>query len=431
LLLCLFFLPAGVQADRKLTFLWQAAPALPGVTWHLILWTFSLGVLAALGGLLAAGSLLGVILAGGVVASFVFALAGPWLPGGQSGVVVVLALFALMFFLATLRLRRMFYEDSTIRLLVGVTAGAVFLTCLLPIKGEIALQHAIDNIRTSPAVGPVFAGLLASFLALLTLAPRGYDTVCSLSSAAEAFIYLGLLYMPVRECVDLFRAGLPGEFLTTQLLVLGHTCVRVVGFLILGKTSVVLLLGLVPGLRVMRAEAASLQPSPTPSPGGPAYPQPARARVSLVPRASNVVIGLVVAVMVFGAAIVSFVVADRVCRGSRAGLADVFTGWRRSGEPSDAPGASDAEPSRAIIGKWREVGGTEIMEFSPDGTVVVADKGARETGRYTFLGRNRIRLELGGLGVLAGPMNGELSASGDELAVRMPDGDVCRYRKVR
>ena len=63
---------------------------------------------------------------------------------------------------------------------------------------------------------------------------------------------------------------------------------------------------------------------------------------------------------------------------------------------------------QTIVGKWKEVDGTEIIEFFKDGTVKVTDEGLAISGDYRFIDDNRIRLNLGGIGGLLGAVIAEL-----------------------
>jgi len=86
---------------------------------------------------------------------------------------------------------------------------------------------------------------------------------------------------------------------------------------------------------------------------------------------------------------------------------------------------------KAIIGKWKEVDSTETIEFFKDGTVTVIDKGMSMSGNYKFVGKNRIKMELGGLGALMGPIVSKISISGNELSMTMPDGKIERYQRLK
>jgi hypothetical protein len=53
------------------------------------------------------------------------------------------------------------------------------------------------------------------------------------------------------------------------------------------------------------------------------------------------------------------------------------------------------------------------------------------SGKYTFVDRNRIKVELGGLGALPGPQVYTYSVSGDELTLTDAEGKESRYRRVK
>lgn len=92
-----------------------------------------------------------------------------------------------------------------------------------------------------------------------------------------------------------------------------------------------------------------------------------------------------------------------------------------------------SKPEDTIVGKWSEIGGTEKMELFKDGTItiMVADKGMNLGGKYTFVEKDRIKVEMGGLGALIGPFVATVSISGDELTWTMPDGEFSKYRKEK
>lgn len=82
---------------------------------------------------------------------------------------------------------------------------------------------------------------------------------------------------------------------------------------------------------------------------------------------------------------------------------------------------------KTIVGKWKEVGGTQTIEFFKDGTVTVVDKGEPPLpGDYRFLDDNRIRMNL----ALFGPITFEISPSLYEITLTNPFGKIERYRKL-
>jgi hypothetical protein len=90
-----------------------------------------------------------------------------------------------------------------------------------------------------------------------------------------------------------------------------------------------------------------------------------------------------------------------------------------------------SKPENEIVGKWKEIGGTETLEFFKDGTISVIDKRMSLGGSYKFVGKDRIKFELGGLGALTGPIVEKVSFSGRELILTMPDGKVSKYSKFK
>ena len=89
------------------------------------------------------------------------------------------------------------------------------------------------------------------------------------------------------------------------------------------------------------------------------------------------------------------------------------------------------KPEDAIVGKWSEIDGDRTMELFKDGTITVADTPMNMAGKYSFVDKDRIKVELGGLGALAGPNVVTVAIAGDELTWTMPDGDVSKYTRAK
>lgn len=86
---------------------------------------------------------------------------------------------------------------------------------------------------------------------------------------------------------------------------------------------------------------------------------------------------------------------------------------------------------KAIIGKWSRIGSEETIEFYKEGTVNIIDEEMPMAGNYKFIDDNSIRLDLGGLGELVGPIICDVSISEDELILTHAGGEVAKYRRVR
>ena len=81
----------------------------------------------------------------------------------------------------------------------------------------------------------------------------------------------------------------------------------------------------------------------------------------------------------------------------------------------------------AVLGKWKEIDGTETVELFKDGTINVVDGGLTMGGKYTHLEDSKLKLELDGLGALMGPIVVSIEIDGDKLLWTMPDGDATEY----
>ena len=83
----------------------------------------------------------------------------------------------------------------------------------------------------------------------------------------------------------------------------------------------------------------------------------------------------------------------------------------------------------AILGEWVESGGTETVRFDEDGTITIAESNEDMDGTYAFVDKDTIRVELGGLGALAGPIVIGVAVDGDSLVLTMPDDRAETYNR--
>ncbi len=88
----------------------------------------------------------------------------------------------------------------------------------------------------------------------------------------------------------------------------------------------------------------------------------------------------------------------------------------------------------AIIGKWSEIGGAEIIEFFEDGTVTIVGRIQPRIGNYKFVEKDRIEFNVGKKinSAKKRKLMTEVSISGDdELTLTWTDLDRSRkYRRV-
>ncbi|WP_379866271.1 hypothetical protein [Marinobacter sp. M5B] len=93
--------------------------------------------------------------------------------------------------------------------------------------------------------------------------------------------------------------------------------------------------------------------------------------------------------------------------------------------------ACSTDPREAIVGEWREIDGTEEVEFLSEGTVIFSDQGLTFSGDYEFIEKDRIKLRLGGIAWLAGAIVAEVSISGNVLTLTANNEKPEKYRRVR
>ncbi len=83
-----------------------------------------------------------------------------------------------------------------------------------------------------------------------------------------------------------------------------------------------------------------------------------------------------------------------------------------------------------ILGKWEEVDGPEAIEFAADGAVTLRFQGMVLEGRYEFLDRQRVLLDLRGPQVSSDPIEAPVVIDSGVLAFTMPDGRVASYKRA-
>jgi hypothetical protein len=86
-------------------------------------------------------------------------------------------------------------------------------------------------------------------------------------------------------------------------------------------------------------------------------------------------------------------------------------------------------PKKMILGKWKSASG-EAIEFFPDGTVSASGNFANYAGTFSFPDNKHIKLELGGLIAIAGPLVANYSLSSNELRLT-EQGTETIYKRIR
>ncbi len=79
-----------------------------------------------------------------------------------------------------------------------------------------------------------------------------------------------------------------------------------------------------------------------------------------------------------------------------------------------------------FLGKWREVGKTEVMEFFKDGRVSITDKGMTAPGNWVVLDDGRVQIKANLLGTT---IVGIGTLKGDTLRINI-SGEITEYKKI-
>lgn len=89
------------------------------------------------------------------------------------------------------------------------------------------------------------------------------------------------------------------------------------------------------------------------------------------------------------------------------------------------------KPEKTIIGKWKRTKNPKTIEFLEDGTVSIVSGEWCAVGDYKFINAKRVRLELGGIWALIGPIIYNVSITQDKLILTTADGESSEYQKVK
>jgi hypothetical protein len=88
-------------------------------------------------------------------------------------------------------------------------------------------------------------------------------------------------------------------------------------------------------------------------------------------------------------------------------------------------------PEDAIVGIWKQIDGTEVLQFFESGDVVQEDSGGSMGAHYRFVDDAHMRVDFGGPAVYAPPRTYQvdIDADGNTLALTDEAGKTVRYRR--
>ena len=90
------------------------------------------------------------------------------------------------------------------------------------------------------------------------------------------------------------------------------------------------------------------------------------------------------------------------------------------------PSCSKPEQT-VILGRWHESGTTGLVAFHEDGSVEITDGQATVSGKYSFIGHSKLKVELSG----KGPRVYGLVLTDDKMAWTDIDGKKTELLKVK
>src|SRR5258708_5622222 len=88
--------------------------------------------------------------------------------------------------------------------------------------------------------------------------------------------------------------------------------------------------------------------------------------------------------------------------------------------------AGCSSPKKDVLGKWKEHGKSETLEFFQDGKIAIAGS-VSVTGTWLVLDDGRLKVEVGMLGMTQ-TLTGTVGR--DELTLIGPRADTSRYDKI-
>lgn len=89
-----------------------------------------------------------------------------------------------------------------------------------------------------------------------------------------------------------------------------------------------------------------------------------------------------------------------------------------------------SDPAAALVGIWHEDSTGQTVQFFHGGTISIKGRLGAISGTYSVLDATHLKLELGGIGALAGPVVATYEISSSVLKVTTPDGRLSTYKRV-
>ncbi len=89
-----------------------------------------------------------------------------------------------------------------------------------------------------------------------------------------------------------------------------------------------------------------------------------------------------------------------------------------------------SKPEDLCLGKWRTDDGTAQVELLEGGKILITERHVLVHGKYAFLDKDRIKVELDGYEHVGGPPVITVAITRDEMTWTYPNGEVLKYKRM-
>jgi len=88
------------------------------------------------------------------------------------------------------------------------------------------------------------------------------------------------------------------------------------------------------------------------------------------------------------------------------------------------------DPKSAILGKWKQIGGNETLQFFPDGTFAINSAAGNYVAKYSLPDGEHLRVEFSGFEAVGGIQLWGMKVSSDSLTLMLPEDKTATYQRA-
>jgi uncharacterized protein (DUF2147 family) len=92
--------------------------------------------------------------------------------------------------------------------------------------------------------------------------------------------------------------------------------------------------------------------------------------------------------------------------------------------------ACSSKPEDACLGKWSTDNGSAKLELFKDGKIKITETHVLVHGKYSFVDKDKIKVELEGYEHVGGPPIITVAFAGEEMTWTYPNGEVLKYKRM-